>query len=218
MGGFMQASSHAVLGYVIAQFVLIRYYMLTLYHAVSVSNVPQECYILVQGMSIFFPSLRLIVAIGRGSCAGLLYRLLLLSNFSLLSTTPCTSLVFILVLTTWSSLLCSLFKVFSPSNSLKENREEQIESELLEMLPFQMLKELYISFLIFLILFNSWWEIDFLANFNIILLCFFWAFICLCILFSVFRKFLVASLCLYRRLSKSFLVLAQSNLLHYSLE
>ena len=59
--------------------------MLALYHAVGGSAIPQEFYTLIQGMSILFTPLRLIVTIGTISFIESLARILLQSNFSFLT-------------------------------------------------------------------------------------------------------------------------------------
>ena len=44
MRGFIRARSRVVLDFVSPQFGLIRIYVLTLYHSVVRSNLPQKCY------------------------------------------------------------------------------------------------------------------------------------------------------------------------------
>ena len=74
-----------------------------------------------------------------------------------------------LLLTTWLGLLIYLLKGFSPSQSLRDDMEEKLESELLETILSSLFEEPYIDLLIFLILFISRRLLIFLDKLNNIL-------------------------------------------------
>ena len=74
-----------------------------------------------------------------------------------------------LLLTTWLGLLIYFLKRFSPSQSLRDDMEEKLESESLETILSSLFEEPYIDLLIFLILFISRRLLIFLDKLNNIL-------------------------------------------------